>query len=81
MKIVFEYIETDDCTYFIPSTFGVEFESTEALYLKFCELEKSARDENVMEFKFYGINFRVGEEHPDFYTIDEWFEKGRNIVR
>ena len=90
MKIVMTYSEGDGCTYSCDHTYPFEFESAEAAIVEFERLFNEAnvpdpkRGYIVGQFTFCGFElnvctFKDGNQVylPEFYTLDEWFEKCR----
>lgn len=73
-RIVMSIQCSDDCTYFFTETYPIHHLSTVDALFEFEQMNNSCTG----EFEFCGRKFwkrGENEELPDFYTIDEWFEK------
>lgn len=79
MRLVIEYIVSDDCTYWSTNTHPVIYESAEAFIVDF---EEACRKHlNDMNFSFAGETFCADDfiknnqfEPPNIMTVDEWFK-------
>jgi len=86
-KYIFEYQESDDCTYSFTVTECIESNKTKKqLKDEFELILIKSLDEHNWTFKIFGKEFSVSAFYsrstgdidvPDFMTLEEWFEKNK----
>jgi len=81
MKLVWEFVESDECTYSQTITIPFEYESKDKFVFDVLEASDKFDWENKRHFPLLSESYNTKKEieqiENNVFTLEEWFEKGK----